>query len=173
MVFVDQSGINLAMSRTRARSPKGQRAVAFEPKQHAKNLTVIGALGALGMHMAEVISGGMKKPHFIAFMTALLATLNAGQIIVLDNLRIHHAAEIKAMAKAAGVYLLFTPPYSPEFNPIEEAWSKFKALLRKLRARTPEALKSAVEIGLDNIKPKDAVGWTRHAGYPVAEAQGA
>ena len=104
-------------------------------------------------------------------MTTLLATLKAGQIIVLDNLRIHHAAEIKAMAKAAGVYLLFTPPYSPEFNPIEEAWSKFKGVLRKLRARTVEALKTAVETGLEHIKAKDALGWTRHAGYPTAEAQ--
>lgn len=171
MVFVDESGINLAMSRTHARAPKGERAVVFEPKQRSKNLTIIGALGAFGMHMAEVISGGMKKPHFIAFMTALLATLKPGQIVVLDNLRIHHAAEIKAMAKAAGVYLLFTPPYSPEFNPIEEAWSKFKGWLRKERARTSAALKSAVEAGLDDIKPTDALGWTRHAGYPTAEAQ--
>lgn len=169
LVFVDESGINLAMARTHARSPRGTRATAYEPKQRAKNHTIMGAMGAEGMLLAEVIDRGMKKPDFIVFMTSLFALLEPGQAVVLDNLRSHHAAEIKALAKAAKVPLIYLPPYSPDLNPIEEAWSKFKAWLRKSRARVADALKSAVDGALDRITPKDVLGWTKHAGYRTVE----
>jgi len=146
--------------------------VAYEPKQRAKNITIIGALGVQGFLLADLVEGGMKKSHFIAFMMALLALLKPGQAVVLDNLRSHHAKEVKALAAAAGIYLIYLPPYSPDLNPIEEAWSKFKAWLRKIRARTIDALESGVESGLDRITRQDVLGWSTHAGYPVsAEAQ--
>jgi len=92
-----------------------------------------------------------------------------GQAVVLDNLRSHHAAEVKQLAKDAKVALIYLPPYSPDLNPIEEGWSKFKAWLRKRRARIAEALKTAVEEALDRITPKDVLGWTKHAGYRTPE----
>jgi len=168
LVFLDQSGVNLAMTRSHARSPRGERAVVFEPKRRANNITVIGALGARGMLQADVLEGGMKKADFVCFLTALLATLKPGQRIVLDNLRSHHAVEVKELADKHGVKLIYTPPYSPEFNPIEEAWSKFKAWLRRQKARTMTALESAIESGLKRITPEDVSGWTKHAAYPVA-----
>lgn len=169
LVFIDESGINLAMTRRYARSPRGTRAIAYEPKQRAKNHTVMGAMGVNGMILAEVIDGGMKKPDFIAFMTSLFERLKRGQCVVLDNLRSHHAAEIKDLAKAAKIGLIYLPPYSPDLNPIEEAWSKFKAWLRKRRARVIENLMSAAQEALSRITPADVLGWTRHAGYRTAE----
>ena len=157
------------MTRTHARSLRGVRAIAYEPKQRAKNHTLMGAMGAEGMLLAEVIDRGMKKPDFIAFMTSLLVRLEPGQAVVLDNLRSHHAAEVKELAKAAKVELIYLPPYSPDLNPIEEAWSKFKAWLRKCRARAAEAFKSAVEEGLDRITPQDVLRWTKHAGYRILD----
>lgn len=168
-VFADETGVNLAMARSHARCAKGQRAVVYEPKQRAKNITVIGAMGSQGMILAEVLAGGMKKPNFIAFAISLFALLKPGQVVVLDNLRSHHADEVKTAATAAGIRLVYLPPYSPEFNPIEEAWSKFKAWLRKMRARSVDALRRAVEHGLDLITPADVRGWTQHSGYPVAQ----
>lgn len=169
LVYADETGVNLSMARTHARCARGERAVAYAPKRRAKNITVIGAMGIQGMILAEVLVGGMKKPNFIAFATALFALLKPGQVVVLDNLRSHHAEEVKAAAAAAKVRLVYLPPYSPEFNPIEEAWSKFKSWLRKMKARSADALKSAVEHGLDLITPSDVRGWTKHAGYPVAQ----
>lgn len=171
LVFLDESGVRIGMARTHARSPRGTRAIDYQPKARGQNMTIIGALGTEGMVAAEVMEGGMKKVDFLQFFEQLLPLLKPGQAVVMDNLRSHHAVEVKAMAAAHDVVLIYLPPYSPEFNPIEESWSKLKAWLRKLRARTVEALFSAIESGLDRITPADVLGWTRHSGYAIGEAQ--
>jgi len=171
LVFLDESGVRIGMARTHARSARGTRAVDYQPKARGKNMTIIGALGVEGMLTAEVMEGGMKKGDFLRFFEQLLPMLKPGQAVIMDNLRSHHADEIKALAAAHKVVLIYLPPYSPEFNPIEEAWSKLKAWLRKLRARTVEALFGAVGSGLERITPTDVIGWARHSGYPIGVAQ--
>lgn len=171
LVFIDESSVRVGMARTHARSPCGTRAVDYQPKARGKNMTIIGALGVQGMLAAEVMEGGMKKADFIRFFQHLLPLVKAGQAVILDNLRSHHADEIKALARTHKVALVYLPPYSPDFNPIEEAWSKLKAWIRKLRARTVDALFNAVESGLERITPADVRGWAMHSGYPAAMAQ--
>ena len=171
LVFVDESGVRVGMARSHARSLRGPRSVDYQPRARGRNMTIIGALGVEGMLTAEVLEGGMKKADFVRFFEHLLPLLKAGQAVIMDKLRSHHDDEIKALAAAHQVALIYLPPYSPDFNPIEEGWSKLKAWLRKLRARTIDALFSAVESGLDRITPTDVLGWARHSGYPAAVAQ--
>lgn len=173
LVFIDESSVRLGMARTHGRSRRGTRVVDSQPKARGNNMTIVGALGAEGMLLAELLKGGMKKPDFIAFFEKLMSQMNPGQAVILDNLRSHHAVEIKALAKAHKVALIFIPPYSPDLNPIEEGWSKLKAWLRKMRARTIETLHAALESGLDRITRSDFLGWATHSGYPQPVAQAA
>ncbi len=171
LVFLDESGVRLGMARTHARSPRGVRALDYQPKAKTKNMSIIGALGPAGMLSTEVMEGGMKKADFVRFFEQLMPMLQPGQALIVDNLRSHHADEVRTLAEARQIHLIFLPPYSPEFNPIEEAWSKLKAHLRSLRARTVDALFKAVQTGLDKITPTDVLGWVRHSGYSVSAAQ--
>lgn len=168
LVFLDESGVNTRMMRTHARAPRGQRAIDHQPKARGRNYTLIGALTHQGMIASHLLDGSMRKPEFLRYLKdELFPKLTKGTVVVMDNLSIHHCAEAKALARDNGITLTFVPPYSPTFNPIEEAWSKLKAFLRKTRARLTNTLVEAVKSGLERITASDAHGWIRHAGYCI------
>jgi transposase len=166
LVFIDESGVNTRMMRSHARAPRGQRALDHQRVARGPNYTLIGALTKDGILASHLLDGSMRKAEFLRYLKdELLPKLTKGSVVVMDNLRIHHCAEAKALAQGCGISFAFVPPYSPRFNPIEEAWSKLKAFLRKTRARLTDTLVEAVRTGLKNITSSDAHGWIRHAGY--------
>lgn len=168
LVFVDESGSNLAMTRLYAWAPKGQRASSAVPKNRGRNITILGAMSASGWQVGMTIEGAADRLAFEVFIEHyLVPTLTPGQIIVLDNLSIHKGQRVRELVEAAGCSLLFLPTYSPDFNPIELAWSKLKTFLRRVGARTRDELEHAIGRGLDTISPQDAKHWCRHAGYQL------
>jgi transposase len=149
-------------------APHDQRATGSVPRNRGKNTTLVAALTSEGVHVPWLIDGAMDTLTFTWYITEQLApTLRPGQVVVLDNLSVHKAASIRQALAARGCELLFLPPYSPDFTPIEQAFSKLKAILRRLGARTREALPEAVRVALDAITPADAVAWFTHAGYAL------
>jgi len=149
-------------------APHHQRATGSAPRNHGKNTTLVAALTPEGLHVPWLIEGAMDSATFAWYITEQLApTLRSGQVVVLDNLSVHKAASIRQALAARGCELLFLPPYSPDFTPIEQAFSKLKTLLRGLGARTHEALWEAVRLALDAITPVDAMAWFAHAGYAL------
>lgn len=168
LVFVDESGSNLAMTRLYGWAPKAKRAFASVPKNRGRNTTIVGALSAKGWQVAMTIEGAADRFAFEVFIEHyLVPTLTPGQIIVLDNLSIHKGQRVRELVEAAGCSLLFLPTYSPDFNPIELAWSKLKTFLRKAGARTRNELERAIGQGLDTISSQDALHWCRHCGYQL------
>jgi len=168
-VFLDESGITTALVRRYARAEGGRRAVGRVPAGHWTQLTVLGALSLAGLGACMTVNAPTDRDVFTAFVRHVLApTLRPGQVVVLDNLNAHKTAAARALIEGAGCRLLYLPPYSPEFNPIEQAWSKLKTLLRGAAARTREALEAALKGFLDRITPADARGWFAHAGYRAA-----
>jgi transposase len=145
-----------------------RRATGAVPRNHGKNLTLVAALRPDGVHEPWLIEGAMDTATFEWYITEQLApTLRPGQIVVLDNLSAHKADRIRLAIEARGCQLLFLPPYSPDFTPIEQAFSKIKAILRGLGARTKEALQEAVGLAIEAIPPHDAAAWFAHAGYAL------
>ena len=160
------------MTRLYGWAPHDQRATGSVPRNRGQNTTLVAALGPDGMHVPWLFDGAMDTAAFTWYITEELGpTLRPGQVVVLDNLSVHKAARIREALVARGCELLFLPPYSPDFTPIEQAFSKLKAMLRRLGARTREALPEAVRLALDAITPADASAWFTHAGYPLP-AQG-
>jgi transposase len=167
LVFIDESGFHISMTRLRARAPRGQRAYGKVPRNRGKNTTLISAItleGAMGESMA--IEGATDAQAFEAYVEHFLApTLKKGQVVVLDGLGAHRTDKVRELVEGRGADLLFLPSYSPDLNPIEEAFSKIKQLVRKVDARTREALVEAIERTLAAVTPEDAAGWFAHAGY--------
>jgi transposase len=167
LVFVDESGFHTSMTRLRARAPKGKRAYGKVPRNRGKNTTLIAAItleGAMGAPMT--VEGGTDSAAFEAYVEHFLApTLREGQVVVLDGLGAHRPKKIRELVEARGADLVFLPSYSPDLNPIEEAFSKVKALVRKEGARLSEALVEALGRALASVTAEDAAGWFAHAGY--------
>jgi len=131
-------------------------------------VSVVGVLTHEGMGPTTAFGGSLCTGNFIAYlMEDLLPVLLPGSVLVMDRLRVHCSDEVRHLIKSAGCKLLLLPPYSPELNPIEEAWSKLKQLLRKLSARTRSALLDGVATLVDEITTQDARGWMSHSGYAV------
>jgi transposase len=171
-VFVDESGTHTALTRLYGWAPRDQRATGSVPRNHGKNVTLVAALTPDGLQTPWLIEGAMDTETFEWYITEQLApTLQPGQVVVLDNLSAHKAASIREVLAARGCSLLFLPPYSPDFTPIEQAFSKLKAILRGLGARAREALEEAVRLAIEAITRADATAWFAHAGYalPVQE----
>ena len=167
-VFLDEAGCHQAMARLYARAPRGQRALATKPVNRGRHVTVLGALSLAGMVAAMTVEGFTDGAVFLAFLQeVLMPQLHPGQLLLMDNLRAHKVPGVAAACAAAGVRLLYLPPYSPDFSPIEECWSKVKTLLRAKAARTLEALEQALAEALAAITSQDAHGWFAHAGYCV------
>ena len=138
------------------------------PRNHGKNTTLVAALTPDGLQVPWMIEGAMDTATFAWYIQEQLApTLRPGQVVVLDNLRVHKAERIRHALEAHHCQLLFLPPYSPDCTPIEQAFSKIKALLRRLGARTHEALWEAVRVAVETVTPEDALAWFAHAGYAL------
>jgi transposase len=150
------------MTRTYGRATRGQRVPDAVPGGHWKTLTVIGALNRNGMLAAMTIEAATDREVFLAFLDEVLCPkLKPGDVLVLDNLSTHKVDGVRKRVEAAGARLLYLPPYSPDLNPIEKAWSKLKTLLRSAKARTADALHKAIENLLPAITPNDAQAWFR------------
>jgi transposase len=167
-VFVDESGTHTALTRLYGWAPHNQRATGSVPRNHGKNTTLVAALTPDGLQTPWMIEGAMDTETFDWYIREQLApTLRPGQVVMLDNLSAHKAESIREAIEARGCTLLFLPPYSPDFTPIEQAFSKLKAILRGLGARTREALEEAVRLAIEAITRADATAWFTHAGYPL------
>jgi len=154
------------MTRTRGRAPKGERVVTKVPGGHWKIVTMISAIRTSGPFAAASIIGAIDSDVFRAYVRDVLAPqLRSGDVVVMDNLSPHKAPGVREMIESVGAELRYLPPYSPDFNPIENMWSKVKGKLRSLSARSIESLHDAIRVGLATISPRDCVGFFRHCGY--------
>ena len=171
LVFVDECGSNVGLAPLRARAPKGERAFGEAPRNRGKNTTLLASMGAEGMGPSLAIEGGTTKAVFEAYVERVLApSLSPGRTVVMDNLSAHKGDRVRELVEGVGCEVLFLPAYSPDFSPIEEAFSKVKALLRREEARTKEALVEAIGRALDTITPEDAEGWFGHCGYVLDQS---
>jgi transposase len=171
LVFVDESGFHTSMTRLRARAPKGQRAYGRVPRNRGKNQTLIASLTLQGgMGAALSIEGSTDSELFETYVEELLApTLEAGQVIVLDGLGAHRTERVRELVEERGADLLFLPSYSPDLNPIEEAFSKIKNIVRKAGARTRQALDEAIAEAMEAVGLEDVLGWFTHCGYRLQD----
>ena len=167
LVFVDESGFNTSMTRLRARAPRGKRAYGKVPRNRGKNTTLIASItleGAMGATMS--VEGATDAEAFEAYVDHFLApSLSEGQVVVLDGLGAHRTQKVRELIERRGADLVLLPSYSPDLNPIEEALSKIKHLVRKEGARVREVLVEAIGRAMAAVTPEDAVGWFAHAGY--------
>jgi transposase len=165
-VFIDETGASTKMARLRGRAPQGQRCRSSMPHGHWKTTTFTGALRLTGMTAPMVLDGPMNADAFRAYVRHVLApTLRAGDTVVMDNLPAHKVAGIRELIEAAGASLLYLPPYSPDFNPIENAFSKLKAILRKAAARSITELWDAIGAAIDQFTPGECANYFTAAGY--------
>ncbi len=154
------------MTRLRGRALRGQRVVEAVPHGHWKTTTLLAALDFQGIRGALVLDGAVNRLAFEAFVAEVLApALRPGDLVVMDNLSSHKGSRVAQLIQAAGAELVYLPPYSPDFNPIELAFSKIKQLLRSLAARAVAELWRGIQPVLDRITPSDAGGFFRHCGY--------
>jgi transposase len=166
LIFIDESGTNAAMAREYGRALAGKRSEGARPCNFGGPITMIGALKLEGVAAIMTVNGGTDTAVFTAFVEQLLLPiLTENSVVILDNLGAHKAEAIRKLVIAAGAKFMFLPPYSPDLNPIEECWSKMKAIMRKLAARTRETIDSAVAAAADAVTTKDCVGWFTHSGY--------
>ncbi len=166
LVFVDESGSNIALTPLYARAPKGQRAAGSVPRNRGKNTTLLASLSVEGIGASMLLEGATNTAAFEVYLEQiLLPSLAPGQIVVMDNLSAHKGARVRQLIEERGCQLLFLPAYSPDFSPIEETFSKIKAYLRRLGARTREALEEAIAYALETVTSQDAHGWFAHCGY--------
>jgi transposase len=166
LVFVDECSTNIALTRLYARAPRGERAYGKAPRNWGKNITLISSLSSEGIGAAMSVEGATDGAAFETYVKHFLApTLRRGQIVVMDNLQVHKMKRVRDLVEGAGAEVLFLPPYSPDFSPIEEAFAKVKGILRRIGARTRDALLEATSEALDAVSRTDAVGWFGHCGY--------
>ena len=168
LVLVDESGTTSSLTRWSGWAPHERRASGSVPRHHGRNTTLVAALAPDELHEPWLIEGAMETESFACSIAEQLApTLRPGQVVVVDHLCAHQADRIRLAITARGCELLFLPPYSPDFTPIEQAFSKIKAILRGLGARTKEALQEAVHLAIEAITRHDAAAWFAHAGYAL------
>lgn len=168
LIFIDESGAKTTMTRLYGRGFGGGRVYDCVPHGHWKTTTMIAAIGLNGTRAPFVFEGAMDTEMFCAYVKEVLVPeLEKGDIVVMDNLQCHQNSRICELIKQAGAYVWYLPPYSPDFNPIEKMWSKVKAYLRKVCARTKETLYPAIADSLDTITQSDIYGWFRSCGYNI------
>jgi transposase len=156
------------MTRRRARARRGARARGKVPRNWGQPTSLVGALSLGGLETAATVQGAFDGPAFCAFIEHFLAPLlRVGQVVVMDNLSVHKARRVRELIEARGCQVLFLPPYSPDFSPIEQCFSKIKETLRKAAARTPEALIDAIGEAMGLVTSDDAHGWFGHCGFPA------
>jgi transposase len=166
--FIDESGCNIAMTRRYGRAQYGRRVADAVPKNFGLNVTILGALSCNGLDAVMTVEGATDTAVFRAYIEQVLVpTLVADDVVVMDNLSVHKVSGIREAIEATGARLIYLPPYSPDYSPIESCWSKLKAILRKAKARSREALDEALTQAIEHITQSDAKGWFNLCGYPV------
>jgi len=166
LVFVDEMGANVSLSPLYAWSRRGRRAHAKAPRNWGKNVTLLASITAGGVGPCLAVEGPTTRGVFETYLERVLAPdLRPGQIVVLDNLSAHKGGRVREIVEEAGCEIVYLPPYSPDLNPIEQAFSKVKGLLRRAEARTREALIEAMGRALDAVTIRDVLGFFAHCGY--------
>jgi transposase len=168
LVFVDEMGSNTSLFSLYAWAPRGERARCSVPRNRGKNTTLLASMTTEGMGPCVAVVGATTRVVFETFVERLLApALSPGQVVVMDNLGAHKGERVGELIQERGCELLYLPPYSPDLNPIEEAFSKVKGVLRRAGARTREALIEAMGRALEVVTAEDARGFFEHCGYPI------
>lgn len=166
--FIDESWINLGMTRLYGRATRGERVVEAVPIHRGTRLTILAAMGLSGVSAPWVIEGAVDGEVFEVYLKEVLGpTLEPGDIVVMDNLSVHKVGCVGAEINNCGARLEYLPPYSADFNPIEKCWSKIKAALRTAKARTVDELMSALKEALLRITEADVRAWFAHCGYTI------
>jgi transposase len=166
LVFVDEMGANTALSPIYAWSRRGERAFGSAPRNWGKNVTLLASISAEGVDPCLAVEGPTTREVFETYLERVLApSLRPGRVVVLDNLSAHKGGRVREIVEGRGCELVYLPPYSPDLNPIEQAFSKVKGLLRKAEARTREALVEAMGRALDALMARDVRGFFGHCGY--------
>jgi transposase len=165
---VDETGVNLAMTRLHGRAPKGERVTGTIPQHYGHHITLLGALGQHGLQAVMTVNGATDAEVLRAYVRQVLGpTLVPADSVVLDNLSAHKAVGVQHVLARRGARLLSLPPYSPDLSPMERCVSKLKTALRAAKARTREALETAIRAAIDMVTGLDASNWLRHCGYAL------
>ena len=168
LVFLDESGISTTMTRRFARCLGGARIHEGTPEGNWQIVTILGAMSLDGMIATMTVAAATDTDIFLAYLDHFLCpALTPGDVVVMDNLSAHKVDGVRQRIETAGAELLYLPPYSPDLNPIEKAWSKLKQYLRATKARTPEQLQQAIAGALKTITPHDATAWFRTPHYAL------
>jgi transposase len=166
LVFVDEMGTNISLSPVYRWSRKGERAYCSVLRNRGKNTTLLSSMSVEGMGPSLAVEGATNSQVFETYVERVLApTLRRGQVVVMDNLSAHKGERVRELIEGRGCELLYLPPYSPDLNPIEEAFSKLKGLIRKAEARSRETLLEAIGAAISVVSAKDARGFFEHCGY--------
>ena len=166
LVFLDEAGVHLAMTRPCARAPIGKRASCYRPAARGGNISLVGAVRLSGVSALYPYDGAIDGDKFLSYLDEhLLPVLRPGDVLVMDNLRVHHIAAVKEKLTPFGVRALYLPPYSPELNPIEETWSLVKRVFQKLEARNIGAFIDALNVAVSAVTESVLKGVFQHAGY--------
>jgi len=167
--FIDESGVTTVLTRLFGRAAPGMRVRESVPKNYGQSTSIVSLIGLAGVETTMLIEGAVDTLVFNAFCENFVRPcLQTGDVLVLDNLGAHRASRIEEIAKSCGASVIWLPPYSPDFSPIEQMWSKLKTHLRKAKARTMAELDRAIAEGLKLITEGDCRGWFKHCGYQVA-----
>jgi transposase len=170
LVFIDETGVNTKMTRRYGRAPRGRRVIAKVPHGHWKTTTFVAALRSAGLTAPLVVDGAMNGEVFLAYVEQQLApTLRPGDIVIMDNLASHKRAGVREAITATGATLVYLPPYSPDFNPIELVFSKLKWLVRSAQARTIDSLWQLLGQLLDRFPASECQNYLRHCGYATSK----
>lgn len=166
LVFLDESGVNINLTRHYARAPRNKRAVDSTPVNTPCNTTILCSVRINGETAYTTYTGGTTAEKFVEYLqSTLLPTLSKDDVVIMDNMRSHHAKQVKEVLDNTHISYMFLPPYSPDLNPIEKMWSKIKAILRKMKVRTAMALPEAIKQAFTAIKPSDCKGWFQSCYY--------
>lgn len=167
LVYLDESGFHTSMTRTHARSPRGDRAYGQVPRNRGRNLTLLCAMTRTGPCADVVIEGGVDGAVFVTYLREVLCPrLRAGQVVVMDNLGALKRPEVTTLIEAQGAIPVYLPPYSPDLNPIELLFSKLNAAMRRLEARTRTTVLAALGHALSTVCASDTAAWFRHCRFP-------
>ena len=167
-MFLDESGVTTEMTRRYGWGPRSERVREAVPAGHWRTLTVLAALTQDGILASMSVASPTDGDVFLAFVEQVLAPrLEPGHLVILDNLSAHKVDGVRHLIEARGASVLYLPPYSPDFNPIEMAWSKIKQLLRGVKARIVEQLEPALANAIAAITPHDAKAFFQHCGYRI------
>jgi transposase len=172
LVFVDECSTNVRLVPLRARAPRGQRTHSKAPRNWKENVTLISSISLAGPGPSMSIGGSADGEAFSLYVERFLCpSLEQGQIVVMDNLQVHKMRRVRELIEGCGCQLVFLSPYSPDFNPIEEAFAKIKTILRKAKARSVQALFEATGQALCAVTEQDSRGFFAYSGYGLPRAQ--